>query len=488
MTHKESPSSILNFTLEESFFEEKPAACRVTRHEDLSDGEKVFSVSELSFSLKKRVETTFAAVCVRGEISNLRQHSSGHIYFALKDDQAVLDAVYWKGALRARRVVLEEGLEVRCWAQLTTYPARSKYQLVVNHYELAGQGALLKMLEDRKQRLLHEGVFDQKHKKKLPFLPRKIGVVTSPTGAVLRDILHRIADRFPISVVVWPVLVQGEEAAFQVAEAVRRFNTFPLRNRPDVLIVARGGGSFEDLLPFNEENVVRAVFDSAIPVISAIGHETDTTLIDFAADIRAPTPTAAAELVVPRRHTLLSNLATLYHQLGQALERYADKKKHCLHACIMPPVWRITGIKTQELDHYTDKLTTHMYTVLRASYAYFTKVCFRLWSPSERFLINDQHIKALSAAQMKAMGVLFETQKTALRHAVDLLEKVSFARLLKRGFAFVRSPDGSVIASAAEAQRKERFDVVFYDGTCTVAPIKGKRSKSASKQEKFVWT
>ncbi|MBE0694597.1 MAG: exodeoxyribonuclease VII large subunit, partial [Aquamicrobium sp.] len=259
-----------------------------------------YTVSELSGALKRTVEDAFGNVRVRGEISGYRgPHSSGHAYFALKDERARLEAVIWKGTFSRLKFRPEEGMEVIASGKLTTYPGSSKYQIVIESLEPAGAGALMALLEERRRRLAAEGLFDQARKRRPPFMPRVIGVVTSPTGAVIRDIVHRISDRFPLHVVVWPVRVQGETAGAEVAAAVAGFNDLdPLGPipRPDVLIVARGGGSLEDLWGFNDEAVVRAVAASRIPVISAVGHETDWTLIDHAADLRAPTPTGAAEL------------------------------------------------------------------------------------------------------------------------------------------------------------------------------------------------
>ncbi|MCA1941261.1 MAG: exodeoxyribonuclease VII large subunit, partial [Caenispirillum bisanense] len=271
------------------------------------------TVSELSNALKRTVEDSFPLVRVRGEISQPKVAGSGHCYLRLKDDQAVIDGIIWRGSMMKLSLRPEEGLEVIATGRLTTYPGRSSYQIVIESLELAGEGALLKMLEDRRRRLQAEGLFDPARKKPIPFLPRIVGVVTSPTGAVIRDILHRISDRFPRHVLLWPVAVQGEAAAEQVANAIYGFNAMPADGsgpipRPDVLIVARGGGSLEDLMAFNEEIVVRAAAASAIPLISAVGHETDTTLIDHAADLRAPTPTGAAEKAVPVRMDLLAQV------------------------------------------------------------------------------------------------------------------------------------------------------------------------------------
>src|SRR5690348_1719003 len=274
-----------------------------------------WTVSELSAALKRTVEDAYGFVRVRGEISGFKgPHSSGHVYFALKDENACLQAVIWKGTYGRMRVKAEEGLEVIVTGRLTTYPGRSNYQIVIDSLELAGIGALMKLLEERKKKLAAEGLFDEARKQLLPFLPAAIGVITSPTGAVIRDILHRLNDRFPRRVLVWPVRVQGDTSAQEVANAIRGFNALAEGGRlprPDLIIVARGGGSLEDLWSFNEEIVVRAAADSLIPLISAVGHETDITLIDFVADKRAPTPTAAAEMAVPVRSELFVEVASL---------------------------------------------------------------------------------------------------------------------------------------------------------------------------------
>ena len=266
-----------------------------------------FSVTEISHALKRTLEDTYGHVRVRGELSGYRgPHSSGHCYFAIKDEGAKLDAVIWRGVFSKLRAKLQEGLEVIATGKITSYPGKSNYQIVIENIEPAGAGALMALLEERRRMLAAEGLFDAARKKPIPYLPNRIGVVTSPTGAVIRDILHRLNDRFPRHVIVWPVRVQGETSATEVAAAIAGFNA--MENPPDLIIVARGGGSLEDLWGFNEEIVVRAVAASHIPLISAIGHETDTTLIDLVADYRAPTPTAAAERAVPVRSELLAEL------------------------------------------------------------------------------------------------------------------------------------------------------------------------------------
>jgi len=328
------------------------------------------SVSELAAALKRTVEDRFGFVRVRGEISNYRgQHSSGHAYFSLKDQNARLDAVIWKGNFARLKTRPEEGLEVIATGKLTTFPGKSSYQIVIEAIEPAGVGALLAQLEERRKRLAAEGLFDAARKQLIPYLPTTIGVVTSPTGAVIRDILHRIRDRFPRDVVVWPVRVQGETAAGEVAAAIRGFNALPddgpIR-RPDVLIVARGGGSLEDLWAFNEEVVVRAAAESLIPLVSAIGHETDTTLIDFASDLRAPTPTGAAEKVTPVRVDLVAQQTELARRLANAQRRFLDTRHNEVRALarVLPTPDDILGGRRQSLDACASNLRKDMRDLL----------------------------------------------------------------------------------------------------------------------------
>src|SRR4051794_7704738 len=300
------------------------------------DNSPPLSVSELSGVLKRTIETAFGNVRVRGEISGFKRHASGHCYFTLKDENACIDAVIWRTSAVSLAFRPEDGAEVIATGKLTTYPGRSKYQIVVDRMELAGEGALLALLERRRKALAAEGLFAPERKRKLPFLPKVIGVVTSPTGAVIRDILHRLEDRCPTVVILWPVPVQGEGAAAGIARAIRDFPA--IEPRPDLLIVARGGGSIEDLWAFNEEEVVRAAAECPIPLISAVGHETDTTLIDHAADLRAPTPTAAAEIAVPVRSELLAQLGELQHRAHQCLSRRIERSRERfeLTACRWP--------------------------------------------------------------------------------------------------------------------------------------------------------
>src|SRR5436305_2926445 len=331
-----------------------------------------YTVSELSQALKRSVEENFSHVRVRGEISGYKRHSSGHCYFALKDAESVLDAVCWRQTAIRLPIRPEDGMEVVCTGRLTTYPGRSKYQLVVDSIALAGIGALLRILEERRQRLAAEGLFAAERKKKLPFLPEVIGIVTSPTGAVIRDILHRLADRFPRRVLLWPVVVQGEGAAQQVAAAIAGFNRIAAGGpvpRPDLIIVARGGGSLEDLMAFNEEVVVRAAAASAIPLISAVGHETDTTLIDHASDRRAPTPTAAAEMAVPVRLDLVAEVSAKAARLSGGLSRLFSERRLRLAGLArgLPDPQDLLGAAAQRLDDRSERLRLAIGTRFRAA-------------------------------------------------------------------------------------------------------------------------
>ena len=336
-----------------------PQVARLLAEERPGDNAQAMSVSELSLALKRTVEDRFGHVRVRGEISGFKRAASGHIYFCLKDDHARLDAVMWKGGAARLPFAPEDGLEVVATGKLTTYAGRSNYQIIVDSLEVAGEGAMMLLFEKLKARLAAEGLFAPERKKKLPSLPRTIGVVTSPTGAVIRDILHRLADRFPTHVIVWPVLVQGEGSAAQIARAVNGFSAMPQdgpATRPDLVIVARGGGSIEDLWAFNDEAVVRAVANCAIPIISAVGHETDTTLCDFAADLRAPTPTAAAEIAVPVRSDLLQRVGQLGLRMANNVRKHVDLAAERLEAQrrLMPRLSDLAAPHQQRTDDLAD--------------------------------------------------------------------------------------------------------------------------------------
>ena len=339
-----------------------------------------FTVSEIAQAVKRTVEDSFGYVRVRGEISGFRgQHSSGHAYFTLKDENAAMDAVVWKGNYARLAFKPEEGLEVIATGRLTTFPRSSKYQIVIDNIEPAGAGALMALLEERRKKLLSEGLFARERKRELPYLPRVIGVITSPTGAVIRDILHRLDDRFPSHVLVWPVRVQGETCAPEVVNAIQGFNAMTVDGpipRPDILIVARGGGSIEDLWGFNEEAVVRAVAASGIPIISAVGHETDTTLIDYAADMRAPTPTAAAEAAVPVRAELIAYVDDLGGRQRQAARRLAGSYRDRLRgaAAGLPRPIDLVATQRQRLDHAASNLLSALRHSVQAQRVTFSRI------------------------------------------------------------------------------------------------------------------
>jgi exodeoxyribonuclease VII large subunit len=389
-----------------------------------------YTVSELAAALKRRVEESFAYVRVRGEVSGFKRHASGHCYLSLKDADAVLDAVCWRQTAVRLGLKPEDGMEVVCTGRLTTFPGRSKYQLVIDTMELAGIGALLKLLEERRRRLAAEGLFAEQRKRKLPFLPQVIGVVTSPSGAVIRDILHRLADRFPRHVLVWPVAVQGEGAAAQVAAAIEGFNRLPEAGpvpRPGLLIVARGGGSIEDLMPFNEEIVVRAAAASAIPLISAVGHETDTTLIDHAADRRAPTPSAAAEIAVPVRLDLIAEVGGKTARLAGGLARLLAERRLRLDGLGrgLPDPQDLIGASAQRLDDRAERLRLAALSQLRRARQRADLASARLAHPG--MLI--QQAAAAAAAAFAGLG-------RALRHRLALdHERLAAARLRPEALA-----------------------------------------------------
>jgi exodeoxyribonuclease VII large subunit len=477
------------------------------------------SVTELSSALKRTIEDRFGYVRVRGEVSNYRgPHSSGHAYFSLKDQGARIDAVIWKGVFARLRVRPEEGMEVIATGKITTFPGKSAYQIVIEALEPAGVGALMALLEARRVKLAAEGLFDAARKQLLPYLPGVIGVVTSPTGAVIRDILHRLADRFPVHVLVWPVRVQGETSAAEVAAAIHGFNTLAPDGaipRPDVLIVARGGGSLEDLWSFNEEIVARAAADSLIPLVSAIGHETDWTLIDHVADIRAPTPTAAAELSVPVRAELLANLADLEARRRGAILRVAERARAALRASAraLPSGEAILAVPRQRLDRAGAALSS-------STQAGFAKRAIALERLSRRLAVRSpQALLASAVARQKGAARSFERAmtldrerrreklgrlaarltaalaarsrfdaqqlaraaqaQTRLRHALQsaiaqrrarlaaaaqFLNAVSYRNVLKRGFALVRDQQGAPLRSAAMIGAEQPIRIEFSDG------------------------
>jgi exodeoxyribonuclease VII large subunit len=447
------------------------------------------SVSEVSQALKRTVEDNFSYVRVRGEISGYRgPHSSGHVYFALKDEGARLDAVIWKMAFNRMRFKPEEGLEVIVTGRITTYPGRSNYQIVIETLEPAGAGALMMLLEERKKKLAAEGLFDEARKQLLPFLPRVVGVVTSPTGAVIRDILHRLGDRFPRHVLVWPVRVQGDGAAEEIAAAIEGFNAIPEDGellRPDILIVARGGGSLEDLWCFNEEIVVRAAAASMIPLISAVGHETDITLIDFASDKRAPTPTAAAEMAVPVRSELLMRIATQARRVQACWLRGQEGRRTELRAAAraLPSLDNLLAIPRQRLDGATDRLPRALRANAQVHHRQFDRVAARL-SPQllrTRIVRCREWISTLTQRGLLSRKVYFERRKSRLESADKLLNAFSYRAVLSRGFALVRDGKGFPLHAASQVTPGMSLDIEFADGRVGATAEKEPRTKGKTR-------
>jgi exodeoxyribonuclease VII large subunit len=480
------------------------------------------TVSELSIQLKRTVEDAFGYVRVRGELGNVKYHSSGHVYLDLKDDKACLAGVIWRLTAQRLKLKLEAGLEVVVTGRITTFPGQSKYQIVIDTVEPAGLGALMALVEERKRKLAAEGLFDPARKQLLPFLPEVIGVVTSPTGAVIRDILHRLADRFPRHVLVWPVKVQGEGSAEDVARAIRSFNALPAGGRiprPDVLIVARGGGSLEDLWSFNEEIVVRAAAESLIPLISAVGHETDVTLIDFAADKRAPTPTAAAEMAVPVRADLIARIDSLARRNAACWLRGQEGRRTELRAAMraLPNADNLLALPRQRLDAAAERLPLALKANAQLHHTRFSRAAARLqpatlrtWLANERSRLrtagerkanallvlqarrrdrfdalglrlaagmranaqahlvavqhNGQRIAALAERGQRAIDVLLDRRFAQLESAGQLLAAFSYRGVLARGFALVRDGGGHPLRSTAAVATGMALDIEFSDG------------------------
>lgn len=411
-----------------------------------------YSVSEIAGAVKRTVEENFGYVRVRGEISKAGVNSaSGHCYITLKDDKAVLEAVCWKGTMAQLKHKPEAGMEVIATGKLTTYPGASKYQLVIQALEPAGVGALMAMLEERKKKLAAEGLFAPERKKPIPYLPATIGIVTSPTGAVIRDILHRLADRFPRHVLLWPVAVQGQGAAEQVARAIAGFNA--MANKPDVLIVARGGGSIEDLWAFNEEIVARAVADSAIPVISAVGHETDTTLIDYVADLRAPTPTGAAEMAVPVREELLAALAGHGGRMQSAVRVFLLRQRERVEGLArgLPRPQHMVGTMAQSLDLLGERLALALPRHLQQ---------------------KQERLAALRLSPRLALQPV-ERAEARLERLGAMLESLNVLAVLKRGYAIVKTAEGQVVPAAAGLADGQALKLQFHDGERDAVSGKG---------------
>ncbi len=426
----------------------------------------VLTVSELSGGIKRALESNFSYVRVRGELSRVTHHRNGHIYTDLKDDSAVINTVAWRGT--AVPFKLEEGLEVIVTGRVSSFPGMSRYQLIIESIELAGLGAILKMLEDRRKKLAAEGLFDEERKKTIPHFPHRIGVITSPTGAVIRDIIHRVTERFPLHIILWPVAVQGEGAAAQIVAALNGFNVLAADHplRPDVLILARGGGSVEDLMPFNDEAVVRAVAASAIPIITAVGHETDTTLVDYASDLRAPTPTGAAEKATPVRTDLMQSLRQIAERkhisLRRALEAVRLRLRHS-DSALLHPRRRLEQFM-QRLDDLSVRFEPLLARWLMQRGQTLTQLSARLRPPVERFANARDNLAQRYARLTPALQNRLNRAQQHLESRAALLESYSYKNTLARGYALVMTEQGEIIKSVADARNQPVIQIQFADG------------------------
>jgi exodeoxyribonuclease VII large subunit len=441
------------------------------------------SVSELANAIKRTVERDFDRVRVRGELGRVLIAKSGHLYVEVKDENASISTVMWKTNVQQLKFKPEEGLEVVVEGKISTYPGRSQYQLIADRMAPAGVGALLAQLEKLKAKLQAEGLFAAERKKPIPFLPQTIGIVTSPTGAVIKDILHRLADRFPRRVLLWPVLVQGEYAAEQVAKAINGFNKLQGDLRPDVLIVARGGGSIEDLWAFNEEIVARAAAASVIPLISAVGHETDTTLIDFVSDRRAPTPSAAAEMAVPVRAELIERVGTLGARLGGSLSRGLERRRVDLRAAgaRLPRPDNLLGLAQQRFDRAAEKLGRALMANERAAEGKLARVAARLRPEAltQDVARRRQRVDEVGHRLAEGLRRRVTDKGRALEGQGRLLETLSHRSVLQRGFALATRPDGTLVRAAAGLAEGDALRLRFADGEAavTVGDGAGRRKK-----------
>ena len=430
-----------------------------------------FSVSELSSVLKRMIEGEFSNVRIRGEVGRVSRPASGHLYFDLKDDKSVIASVTWKGQASKLVTQPEEGLEVVATGKITTFAGQSRYQMIVSEMSVAGIGALMAQLEKRKKKLEAEGLFDKSLKKEIPYLPEIIGVVTSPSGAVIQDILHRLSDRFPRKVLLWPVAVQGERCAPDVAAAINGFNRLTpggAMPRPELIIVARGGGSIEDLWGFNEESVVRAAAESEIPLISAVGHETDTTLIDFASDLRAPTPTAAAEYAVPVRADLMGWLSSMDERRVRSLSAGLEIKRQRLKDLSrgLPAPDELVAMSTQRLDSISERLPRALITVSnnKRTMLLQTSAGFRGSLLKNKLVDRSEAINRFVKSIQSNMKVIIQRNQSALESLERLRQTLGYEATLQRGYAVIRNESGGIVTSVKVADVSKSLEIEFQDG------------------------
>jgi exodeoxyribonuclease VII large subunit len=423
------------------------------------------SVADLANSLKRTLEQTFSHIRVRGELSGLKLAASGHLYGDIKDVDANINIICWRGTMSKLSFQPEEGMDVIVTGRVSSYAKSSRYQIIIESIELAGEGALLKMLEERRKKLAAEGLFDPTRKKALPFLPQTIGVVTSPTGAVIQDIMHRLRDRFPRHVLVWPVNVQGKGADEQITAAINGFNaldgsTLP---KPDLLIVARGGGSLEDLMPFNEENVVRAVANSSIPIISAVGHETDTTLVDYASDLRAPTPTGAAELAVPVRMNLMTQVQDDHERLLKAAARLISERKNLLaaQAARLSNPKQLLESKAQTVDFLADKLSSALREGIQHRQSKLQNISANLTSPKYMIDQKKQTLNHINQRLEQVLPRILTDKATQLSGSSRILDSLSPKGVLERGYALIYDMDGKLVRGADNIEENQDLTIEF---------------------------
>ena len=439
-----------------------------------------YSVTELSSALKSTIEDNFGYVRIKGELSGINKHSSGHIYLTLKDENAIINGIIWRSSVAKIKIQPEEGLEVICSGKISTgynpgrYPGRSNYQITIDSMKPAGVGALMAILEERKQKLKIEGLFEEIHKKTLPKYPTSIGVITSPTGAVLQDIKHRISDRFPCNIILWPVPVQGNDAAELIENAISGFNTLDESKiqKPDVIILARGGGSIEDLWCFNEEEVVRAVFQSQIPVISAIGHETDTTLVDYVADMRAPTPTAAAELATPAKDILLAELSENSNRLNSSIKSIVSMSRERVVSVqkLLPSYRNLFNLKLNEINILAQRLPTviKIYLQNEITNLQTSSSKLNLKILKEKIKNSQNSLSSLKNQLTNNSKTNLSTQSNRVLSASKLLESLSYKSVIKRGFSVVRNSSNIILTKKTDVLNDKKLNVETKFGTINV--------------------
>ena len=439
-----------------------------------------YSVTELSSALKSTIEDNFGYVRIKGELSGINKHSSGHIYLTLKDENAIINGIIWRSSVAKIKIQPEEGLEVICSGKISTgynpgrYPGRSNYQITIDSMKPAGLGALMAILEERKQKLKIEGLFEEIHKKTLPKYPTSIGVITSPTGAVLQDIKHRISDRFPCNIILWPVPVQGNDAAELIENAISGFNTLDESKiqKPDVIILARGGGSIEDLWCFNEEEVVRAVFQSQIPVISAIGHETDTTLVDYAADMRAPTPTAAAELATPAKDILITELSENSNRLNSSIKNIVSMSRERVVSVqkLLPSYQNLFNLKLNEINILAQRLPTAIKIYLQNEITNLQTSSSKLNLKilKEKIKNSQNSLSSLKNQLTNNSKTNLSTQSNRVLSVSKLLESLSYKSVIKRGFSVVRNSSNIILTKKTDVLNDKKLNVETKFGTINV--------------------